>query len=370
LTVLALAASRAHADPVMYTVTNLGSRYGAALNNLGDVVGNDAGMVFPVGGTPYIYQSYGPAAGAFIDLSGQVGTAARLTGINDAGQISGTIETPGDYHGFIDTAGRVSMVLAPPEAPQSVVTGINNSGAIVGTNIGTYSGPPPAPGGGFLDAHGQLINLGSALDPAAISGSGIVVGTAASGSAFIYQDGKTTYIPGNAGEAMGVNDAGQVVGQYVASSVPTSNGSSAAGWHAFLYQDGRFTDLGTLKGGLLSGAAAINVHGQIVGTSSDTTSLYGSSHAFLYQNGKMTDLNDLISSSSGWTLQAARAINDKGQILGWGIGPSGEQDTFLLTPLSEPPPIAPQIPEPSTLAFFALVGAGNAIRRACRRLRS
>ncbi len=357
----------------MYTLTNLGQRYGAALNNLGDVVGNSAGSVFTrVGGTPYIYHSYGPAAGTLIDLSGQVGTSAILTGINDSGQISGTITTPGADRGFVDSAGQVALIATPADAPYSTTAGINNSGAMIGTNYTTYSGPPPAPGGGFLDAHGQLINLGAELYPAAISGSGIVVGTASVGSAFIYQDGKMTYIPGNASEAMGVNDAGQVVGQYVASSlpIPGSNGSSAAGWHAFLYQGGRFTDLGTLKGGLLSWAVAINALGQVVGASSVTPSLYGFGHAFLYQNGTMTDLNNLIAATSGWTLQSATAINDKGQILGYGIGPDGQQETFLLTPTSEPTPIAPQVPEPGTLAFFALAAAGMAIRRARRRRRS
>ena len=68
-------------------------------------------------------------------------------------------------------------------------------------------------------------------------------------------------------------------------------------------------------------------------------------HAFLYSNGTMTDLNNLISPSFGWTLESATAINDNGQIVGYGLGPSGQTDAFLLTP----------VPEPSTLA---LLGAG------------
>ena len=120
----------------------------------------------------------------------------------------------------------------------------------------------------------------------------------------------------------------------------------------------------------LSWAVAINALGQVVGASSVTPSLYGFGHAFLYQNGTMTDLNNSIAATSGWTLQSATAINDKGQILGYGIGPDGQQETFLLTPTSEPTPIAPQVPEPGTLAFFALAAAVMAIRRARRRRRS
>ena len=44
------------------------------------------------------------------------------------------------------------------------------------------------------------------------------------------------------------------------------------------------------------------------------------------------DLNSLIATNSGWTLQSANAINDNGQIVGYGINPSGQMDAFLLTP--------------------------------------
>ncbi len=58
----------------------------------------------------------------------------------------------------------------------------------------------------------------------------------------------------------------------------------------------------------------------------------------------MIDLNDLIPSNSGWMLADAKAINDSGQIVGYGFDINGEQHAFLLTP----------IPEPSTLALLSL----------------
>jgi hypothetical protein len=82
----------------------------------------------------------------------------------------------------------------------------------------------------------------------------------------------------------------------------------------------------------------------------------------------MLDLNQLIPASSGWVLERAMAINANGQILGVGTGPDGNPETFLLTPSSLPPPIVPQVPEPSTLAFFALAATGVAIHRARRYL--
>ena len=54
--------------------------------------------------------------------------------------------------------------------------------------------------------------------------------------------------------------------------------------------------------------------------------------AFVYSGGKMQDLNRLIPRGSGWTLGDARAINDKGQIVGDGQH-DGKQRAFLLTPI-------------------------------------
>jgi probable HAF family extracellular repeat protein len=60
----------------------------------------------------------------------------------------------------------------------------------------------------------------------------------------------------------------------------------------------------------------------------------------------MIDLNTLIDPASGWTLQYASAINDVGQIVGYGLNPSGQQDAFLLDP----------VPEPGTMPLLALGG--------------
>ena len=55
---------------------------------------------------------------------------------------------------------------------------------------------------------------------------------------------------------------------------------------------------------------------------------------FLYSNGAMTDLNSLIDPHSGWTLETATAINDQGQIVGWGTNAVGQTEAFLLSPYS------------------------------------
>jgi probable HAF family extracellular repeat protein len=124
--------------------------------------------------------------------------------------------------------------------------------------------------------------------------------------------------------ASGINDAGQVVGYSYA----------AAGGNAFLWQNGIMTNLGELPGGGDdSFALGINNAGQVVGSSAATN---GQS-AFLWQNGVMTDLSTVSGVvGTGWSLIEATAINDAGQIVGYGINPQGVTSAFILTPVPEP----------------------------------
>jgi hypothetical protein len=69
----------------------------------------------------------------------------------------------------------------------------------------------------------------------------------------------------------------------------------------------------------------------------------------------MVDLNGLIDPASGWTLAAARDINDSGWIVGTGTL-NGQARAFLLTP----------VPEPSSLALLG-AAAGGAMSSARRR---
>jgi probable HAF family extracellular repeat protein len=134
--------------------------------------------------------------------------------------------------------------------------------------------------------------------------------------------GNNSESPGGASIAVAINDAGQVVGY-----------SRLAGGdqRAFVYAGGKMKNLGTLPGGTQSFAYGNNKQGQVVG-SSDAKE--GPLHAFIYNNGSMRDLNQMIPSDSGWVLSEARAINEAGQIVGYGII-KGEQHAFLLTPANE-----------------------------------
>ena len=96
------------------------------------------------------------------------------------------------------------------------------------------------------------------------------------------------------------------------------------------------TDLGTLGGN--SYAAAITSKGQIVGSSELGVPTSTLPHAFLWEHGgPMIDLNTLIPASSSLQLITAFNINDRGEIVGWGV-PADVQDPhfggrlFLLLP--------------------------------------
>jgi hypothetical protein len=67
---------------------------------------------------------------------------------------------------------------------------------------------------------------------------------------------------------------------------------------------------------------------EVVGT---LTANDGRKAAFLWKNEYSTDLNNAIDQTIGWDLQEANAINESGQIVGWGFL-EHRHHGFLLTP--------------------------------------
>src|SRR5258708_3935118 len=122
-------------------------------------------------------------------------------------------------------------------------------------------------------------------------------------------------LPGTNSYALGINNQGQVVGYF----------QTFGGTRAFLYNASGLYQLGTL-GGTNSFANGINSFTQITGTSS--TDNDGRTQAFLWQNGALLNLDSLVPAGSGWELEDARGINDRGEIAGWGTI-NGQQRGFL-----------------------------------------
>jgi probable HAF family extracellular repeat protein len=150
-------------------------------------------------------------------------------------------------------------------------------------------------------------------------------------------------LPGGAdySYATGINAAGQVVGY----------SQSSTGIRAFLWDSGTMQDLGDLPGGTdNSQATGINAAGQVVGHSQTA----GGLRAFLWNSADgMQNLNDLLApSSAGWTISQVRAINDQGQIVGFGISPSGISRAVLLNPNSAQ---SGEVPEPLSLVVWSVL---------------
>ncbi len=138
--------------------------------------------------------------------------------------------------------------------------------------------------------------------------------------------------------AYDINALGEVVGASDYLSLP----------HAFLDEGGTMHDLGTLSAVYSSTeAASINSSGVVAGDAFVMSNSYAPSLAWIWvptapngTSGQMTDLNSLIPAGSGWLLNHATAVNDAGQIVGYGTI-NGVEHGFLLTPTTTAAPAHP-----------------------------
>lgn len=304
------------------------------------------------------------APGYHITNLGTFGLWSEAWALNNHGQVTGvSLGTDGVIQPFIWQQGSLSRLEMPRPGIHTLAKDINDAGQITG-----YSHDALTPARSYIWSAAGITELGllpagQSASAAAINGTGDVALTA-DGLAAVYHNRTLTPLEsgGCCASATAINDAGAIAGQApgfgppaiwrdgVRQDLPTFGGSGGraeaineSGWaagsaltasgesRAFLW-DGTLIDLGTL-GGPNSTAYDINEAGAIVGAS-DTGSGNHPRRAFIWAGGVLRDLNDLLPPESGWTLTAARAINDRGQIAGVGIL-QGQERAFLLNPLSE-----------------------------------
>lgn len=323
--VLLLAASCGSAAP-RYSITKICSlghgSYAQYINNSGDVAGYYSNG----------YGSHGFATidGVSYDLWG-FDSDSEVFGINDSGEVLGHKWIDGESHIMLWKDGQATDLGAQPYGGRPVA--INNSGQILAFNGGGYvlnsSGSTP------VNVPDQMMR---SVDD--ISDSGTVVGTYGSGDpmGFLWQDGQFTYLQGIGNGYLNIeamSDQGHIVGRLDT--------------HPFVWHNNQLTYV--CADAQYNDALGVNNHGVVVGDQNGK--------AFVWADGVLNYLDDLIPDEDDymWGLKSAYAINDAGQIVGYGIYES-EWSAFLMTP----------VPEPSSL-FVLLGGCGACVPVLRRRKR-
>ena len=335
----ATSSSLSAASPAAYEIVDLGVFHGTRAE--GRMINNQSRIL--------CIASPATDSGWFLSEGGVESPLANLpesssttfSGLNDRGFLVGTVSYPGPRgtSGFIGTPDK-ALSLAPPNTEAH---GLNNLGAGVGVwNTKASFGPfyPPFPVrramrffGGSLRDLGTLSsdNPFSDSDALAINDRGTVVGWSTLGGKIGKKavrwvgGGKienihTDPIEGRANSAaIAIGQDGSITGY--AFNFPTamdaipflwtvSNGMQAL---PLLTGDNRAVPLG------------MNSRREVVGAG------YSSETAILWKTNRALILQDLLPKGSGWDLDAAYAINDAGQIVGYGKK-DGQTRAFLMSP--------------------------------------
>ena len=326
-----------------YTVIDLGALPGGIEAWAFDV--NDAGQVAVTGqydGSRRFYHALRWRAGQLDDL-GQLGSQtfhSFATALNQQGQVVGG--SPSEAGGFGAARDRAFFhdgtqlvdLGALVSGGRSFAFDVNDAGDVVGLSEtgDTFLGQRVSHA--VLWTAGEVVDLGTLGGTYscahALNASGAIVGTSLTDDgplhAFLWSGAMSDLgtLGGAASEAWDVNDAGQIVGW----------AHDAAGRRRpFLFATGVMRDLGTPSGMQVGEAFAVNAHGQAVGTA---WSPDRGPRAVLWSAGQAVDLNECIGPFASWKLQAARAINASGWIVGYGRK-GGRTRAFLLVPANRPP---------------------------------
>jgi probable HAF family extracellular repeat protein len=313
-----------------YQVTDLGmiafelgnqlSRY-ITINNKGVVAGN----YLP---NPGIMHGFLWKNGHHIDIGCLPGFhSSRILGINDNEQVVGYCEDPVSgmprMQAFTWSNGKMHPINITPPIDSITAVAINNKGQVL---LRTRTD-------GYLWDNGKVTDL-RVEGAIAVTNGDMILGTSGKyhigggvGYAYFCDKSKKPIDIGTLGggwrsTAQGINERGQVVGY------------AGVNYHsrAFLWENNKLVDLSSQANSDNSVATAINNTGEIVGFAGGP-GVYGAySRAYIWQGGTGYNLNGYIPSNSGWVLISADAVNDHGQIVGFGHH-NDKDRAFLLTPV-------------------------------------
>jgi probable HAF family extracellular repeat protein len=230
------------------------------------------------------------------------------------------LPTLGGYNGVAASANNLGQVVGWAETavndPTCVLPQVQQFEAVIWgpgkdqiQQLSPFQGDPDSAATAIND-NAQVVGISGICQNA--------VGAFSAKHAVLWQDGQPIDLGNIGGHGWNtptfINNNGQIVG-FANQSGDLVNGKLALKFHAFLWTKERgMRDLGTLSGDAISEALGINEAGQVVGVSYGP----GFSHprAFLWQNDVMMDLNSLVPAGSTLTLQVAGDINDRGEITG------------------------------------------------------
>lgn len=319
---LALAPSLVSAAP-KYRIIDLGSLIedgeanALSINNLGQVVGEADSACG--GRRAFLWQN-----GEMIDISDSpCDVQSSALDINNRGQIVFFVP-PLSYlwdRGQITPLGHLGH-------PYTEAWALNDVGQVTGLSY-----VAPFEGRAFLLEKGKMIDLGVSDTEYTIAwdinNQGQIVGNSGEPSlhgGFLWDNGTITdlgALGGPASAAFGINNYTEIVGL-------VSLRFEELRYSAFLWQNGVMVDLGTPAGFRYSQAAAINNSGQIVGEEDGSGDV---DYPFLYDNEcGLRSFYDLLPSDTPWRFLQPNAVNDFGQIVGYGLV-DGLLRGFLMTPI-------------------------------------
>lgn len=327
---VAVAAGPALAQIHPYVVEDLGTlggyySFAYGINSTGQVVGNSETGFPPAPTRAFLWDE----AEGLSDLGTLGGSNSYAYGINAVGQVVGCSNTrSGDTHAFLWTRGANDGVPTNPQMKDlgtlsggnSCADSINDSGVIAGVSGALYAEHAVT-----WDQTGQITDIvpGSANginSLGQVTGAATTQGTSTDAFRWDLQSGFQDLV--SAGWAQSINDKAQFVGTF----------STTSRSHGFLYDDRNgVVDLGTLNDcDCFSNAYGINNSSQIAG---GMITLGEMQFALLWDSQRrIHNLDDLVPPDSGWRLQEARAINDAGQIVGYGYNSGGSGHAVRLTP--------------------------------------
>jgi probable HAF family extracellular repeat protein len=283
------------------------------------------------------------------------GTESLATNVNSRGQVAGfsnndvfdpfsIVGFPTQTRTFLWQNG-VMKDLGTLGGPDAAPNAMNERGQIAGFSYTNTSASTncawPLTTAPFLWENGKMRDLGTLGGTCGyalwINQLGQVVGTSnlagdASHHAFVWDDGKMTDVGtlgGNNSEGDWMSDSGYVVGR---ADLPGSQFH-----HGYRWKDGVMTDLGTLSTWPCSTALSVNSIGQVVGETGICG--IGGGPAFLSENGgPIVDVNALIVPTSDIEVVSEFDINERGEIAGIGVVPSGDEHAVLLIPCDDAHP--------------------------------